>query len=80
MEQKYRFGIDLGTSSIGTAVYKIDEKGNIYFSKSYSADTSNLTGLYYGTGDLGFEKILKEISLELVQDLQAVAPNIRLKR
>lgn len=29
MEQKYRFGIDLGTSSIGVAVYKIDEAGEI---------------------------------------------------
>ncbi len=29
MEQKYRFGIDLGTSSLGVAIYKIDEKGNI---------------------------------------------------
>ena len=25
----YRFGFDLGTSSLGVAVYKTDEKGNI---------------------------------------------------
>ncbi len=70
---KYHFYIDIEYSLI-------DKSGNVYFSKSYSADTSNYTGLYYGAGDLGFEKILKQISLKLVNDLQESAPNIRLRK
>ena len=70
---KYHFNIELE--------YKLmDSKNNTYFSKTYTAENSNLTGLYYGIGDNGFETALKDISKEVILDLRNIAPTIKLKK
>ncbi len=70
---KYHFGIELE--------YKLmDSKNNTYFTKTYTAKNSNLTGIYYGMGDNGFEKAMKNISKEVVWDLRNIAPTVKLKK
>ncbi len=69
---KYHFYIEIDISLI-------DKNGKTYFVKNYSGESSNLTGLYYGMGKNSFEKILKEIALELIKDLKEIAPTLKMK-
>ena len=69
---KYYFNIEIE--------YKLlDNNDNVYFSKSYSATTSNIVGLYYGNGEYKFEETLKQIAKQLVADLNTLAPTIKIK-
>ena len=70
---KYKFNI--------TIEYKlIDSNYNEYFSKEYSSSSSEIIGLYYNLGSYKFEETLKKISLELINDLNQIAPTIKLKK
>lgn len=69
---KYYFNIEIE--------YKLlDNEDNVYFSKAYVEETSNIVGLYYGMGEYSFEETLKKISLNLVQDLNMLAPTLKIK-
>lgn len=70
---KYAFNIEIEYNLV-------DNEGNIYFSQSYSEETSNIVGLYYGLEEYNFEELLKTISLKLIKDLKKVAPSIQIKK
>lgn len=69
---KYRFNIEIEFKLI-------DEKGKIYFCKSYKEEISNIVGIYYGLGKYSFEETLKKISLKLIQDLRELAPTLKIR-
>lgn len=76
-------GLPAGTRHNDIAIkYELkDQKGNIYFSKYYSAHKKAYQGLYYNLDIAGdFEPLMKEINMELIKDLSKVAKDIKLKK
>ncbi len=79
----YYLGLPAGTRHNDIAIkYELkDQKGNIYFSKYYSAHKKAYQGLYYNLDIAGdFEPLMKEINMELIKDLSKVAKDIKLKK
>lgn len=57
-----------------------DQKGNIYFSKKYSAHKKSYQGLYYNLDMGNFESLIKDINLRFIKDLNEVVEKIKLKK
>lgn len=57
----------------------IDENYNVYFTKNYKATEEFWAGLYYDAGKLGMEEALKKLSIELVNDLRNIVPELKFK-
>ncbi len=79
----YYLGLPVGSSHNDIAIkYELkDQKGNIYFSKYYTAHKKAYNGLYYNLDVAGdFEPLMKDINLKLISDLTEVAKDIKLKK
>ncbi len=75
-------GLPAGTRHNNVVIkYELkDQKGNIYFSKKYSAHKKSYQGLYYNLDMGNFEPLIKEINLNLIADLDKIATDIKLKK
>lgn len=54
-----------------------DNNGKVYFQKEYTASSSRLLGFYYNQNKLQFEEPVKQINLQLVNDLLPIIKKLQ---
>lgn len=54
-----------------------DKNNKVYFQKEYTASSSRLLGFYYNQNKLQFEEAVKQINLQLVNDLLPIIKKIQ---
>jgi len=56
-----------------------DKNSNVYFQKKYTESFSCYQGLYYNLTSFQFEKLLKKINMQLIEDLRLIIPDLKKK-